>query len=91
MGLVFLDLDSWTSTALQAGARPSGLDVALLALAGAQVVIYAIGLAVIYWQLWQMKKYGQQRDRAIDAWAASLRETTRELEERLRRQPLPSN
>ena len=50
----------------------------------AQVVIYAIGLAVICWQLWQMKKYGQRRDREIDAMAARLRETNRKLRESTR-------
>ena len=46
----------------------------VLALAWAQIVIYAIGLAVIVWQLWQMQQYGQQRDREIDEMAAAFRE-----------------
>ena len=90
MGLVFIDLDSWTGAALQAGARLSGIEMAVLALAGAQVVIYAIGLAAIYWQLWQMKKYGQQRDREIDAMAAGLREVGHRLEQQLQARPHPS-
>ena len=47
----------------------------------AELVIYGIGLAAIYRHLWKMKKYGQRRDREIDAWAASLRETNRKLAE----------
>ena len=46
---------------------------------------YSIGLAAIAWYLGQMQKDGRQRDREIDAWAASLRETNRELAESSRR------
>ena len=57
----------------------------VLALAWAQVVIYAIGLAVIAWQLWQIQKYGQQREREIDAMAVRLRESSHALDESTRR------
>lgn len=72
MGFVFIDLTP-------------PVHPTVLALAWAQVVIYAIGLAVIAWQLWQMKKYGHQRDREIDAMAARLRESRRTLAESGRR------
>ena len=61
MGLVFIDVSP-------------PVHPTVLALAGAQVVIYAIGLAVIVWQLWQMQQAGQQRDREIDAMGAAFRE-----------------
>ena len=38
------------------------------------MVIYAIGLAVIAWQLWQIQKYGQQRESSH-----ALAESTRRL------------
>ena len=53
----------------------------VLALAWAQIVIYAIGYAVIAWQLWQMQKYGQQREREIDALAVRLRASSPTLAE----------
>lgn len=63
MGFVFIDLTP-------------PVPPTVLALAWAQVVIYAIGLAVIAWQLWQIQKYGQQREREIDALAFRLRESS---------------
>ena len=63
--------------------NPEFFALAELAIAGAQVVIYGIGVAAIHWHLWELKKYGRQRDREIDAMAARLRETNREIEERL--------
>lgn len=68
MGFVFIDLTP-------------PVHPTVLALAWAQVVIYAIGLAVIVWQLWQMQKYGQQREREIDALAVRLRESYPALDE----------
>ena len=78
MNLVFVNLASAT---LQAADRPSWIEVAGLAIAGAQIVIYSIGLAAIFWHLREMGKDSQQRDRAIDAMAASLDETNRKLAE----------
>ena len=60
--------------ALQVARQPTWVEIA-------ELVIYGIGLAAIYWHLWDMKKYSQRRDREIDAWAASLRETNRKLAE----------
>lgn len=57
----------------------------VLALAWAQIVIYAIGLAVIAWQLWQMQQAGQHREREIDAMAARLSASNHALEESTRR------
>ena len=45
----------------------------------AELVIYGLGLAAIYWHLWNMKQYGQRRDREIDAMAAGLREIGQRL------------
>ena len=57
----------------------------VLALAWAQIVIYAIGYAVIAWQLWQMQQYGQHREREIDAMATRLRASNHALAESGRR------
>ena len=50
------------------------------------VVLHIIGHTVIGWQLWQMQKSWWQREREVDAMAARLRETNREVEEALDRQ-----
>ncbi len=70
----FLELARAAVAALQVARQPTWVEIA-------ELVIYGIGLAAIYWHLWDMKKYGQRRDREIDAWAASLRETNRKLAE----------
>lgn len=70
----FLELARAAVAALQVARQPTWVEIA-------ELVIYGIGLAAISWHLWDMKKYGQRRDREIDAWAASLRETNRNLTE----------
>ena len=72
MGFVFIDLTP-------------PVHPTVLVLAGAQVVIYTIGYAVIAWQLWQMQQDGQQREREIDAMAARLGASNHALEESTRR------
>ena len=84
MNLVFVDLAREAGATWQAAARPSWIEGAGLAIAGAQVVIYGIGRAVLFWHLREMGKYGQQRDREIDALAARLHETNRQLAESTR-------
>ena len=74
MDTEFLELAREAVAALQATRQPTWVEIA-------ELVIYGIGVAAISWHLWDMKQYGQRRDREIDAWAASLRETNRKLAE----------
>lgn len=39
----------------------------------AQLVVNAVAVVVIHIWLWQMRKYGQRRDREIDEMAAAFR------------------
>ena len=81
MDLLFFDPNSLTRLAAQAAAATGGHRVALLAIAGAEVVIYAIGYTVIGWQLWQMHKDGKQRDQEIDAMGQGLRQQAKQAQE----------
>ena len=73
----FLQLAREAGAALEAG--PSWVEVAQLLINGLAVIALMVGV------VW-MQAYGKQREREVDAMAARLRETNREVEEALDRQ-----
>ena len=73
----FLELAHEAVAALQSAPPPTWVEIAALAEPG----VWLIGLPFMYWQLWQMEKYGRQRTRIVDEQCARLAEIGRQLEE----------